>query len=171
MAIKIDLRVPPCKPLPEITAFVKECEDAGFDGVGLLDSQMLERDVFVSMAHALMNTTTIDVASAVTNPVTRHPSVLASAASTLAEVAPGRAKIWIGRGYSSANVVGIPPATVRQMRDAVVMMKSLMSGSEVDFGSIQSRMKHGDFCRAIFLLTASGANSGLAPSVADAMGI
>jgi len=156
MAIKIDLRVPPCKPLPEITAFVKECEDVGFDGVGLLDSQMLERDVFVSMAHALMNTTTIDVASAVTNPVTRHPSVLASAASTLAEVAPGRAKIWIGRGYSSANVVGIPPATVRQMRDAVVMMKSLMSGSEVDFGSIQSRMKHGGEATTPVYIAATG---------------
>ncbi|MEE3014415.1 MAG: LLM class flavin-dependent oxidoreductase [Chloroflexota bacterium] len=143
MAIKIDLRVPPCKPLPEITDFVSKCEDAGFDGVGLLDSQMLERDVFVSMAHALMNTKSINVASAVTNPVTRHPSVLASAASTLAEVAPGRAKIWIGRGYSSANVVGIPPATVRQMRDAVVTMKSLMDGEELDFGTITSRMKHG----------------------------
>ena len=156
MAIKIDLRVPPCKPLPEITAFVKQCENAGFDGVGMLDSQMLERDVFVSMAHALMNTTTINVASAVTNPVTRHPSVLASAASTLAEVAPGRAKIWIGRGYSSANVVGIPPATVRQMRDAVVMMKSLMSGSEVDFGSIQSRMKHGGEATTPVYIAATG---------------
>ena len=100
MAIKIDLRVPHCKPLPEIADFVSKCEDAGFDGVGLLDSQMLERDVFVSMAHALMNTKSINVASAVTNPVTRHPSVLASAASTLAEVAPGRAKIWIGRGLA-----------------------------------------------------------------------
>ncbi len=36
MAIKIDLRVPPCKPVPEVTAFVKECEDAGFNGVGMI---------------------------------------------------------------------------------------------------------------------------------------
>ncbi len=143
MAIKIDLRVPPCKPVPEITAFVKECEDAGFDGVGMLDSQMLERDVFVAMAHALLNTSTIRVASAVTNPVTRHPSVLASAAQTVSEIAPGRAQIWIGRGYSSANVVGIPPATVRQMRDSVIMMKNLMAGNQVDFGDVSSRMRHG----------------------------
>lgn len=143
MAIKIDLRVPPCKPVPEVTAFVKECEDAGFDGVGMLDSQMLERDVFVSMAHALLNTSKIKVASAVTNPVTRHPSVLASAAQTVSEVAPGRAQLWIGRGYSSANVIGIPPATVRQMRDSVVMMKSLMAGDQFDFGDTSSRMRHG----------------------------
>ena len=156
MAIKIDLRVPPCKPVPEITAFVQECEDAGFDGVGMLDSQMLERDVFVCMAHALLNTKTINVASAVTNPVTRHPSVLASAAQTVSEVAPGRAQIWIGRGYSSANVVGIPPATVRQMRDAVVMMKSLMAGGEYDFGETSSRMKHGGGTATPVYIAATG---------------
>ena len=156
MAIKIDLRVPPCKPIPEITAFVQECEDAGFDGVGMLDSQMLERDVFVAMAHALMNTKTIKVASAVTNPVTRHPSVLASAAQTVSEIAPGRAQIWIGRGYSSANVVGIPPATVRQMRDSVVMMKELMAGNQVDFGKVSSRMRHGGGVTTPIYIAATG---------------
>jgi 5,10-methylenetetrahydromethanopterin reductase len=156
MTIKIDLRVPPCKPVPEVTAFVKECEEAGFDGVGMLDSQMLERDVFVSMAHALLNTSTINVASAVTNPVTRHPSVLASAAQTVSEIAPGRAQIWIGRGYSSANVVGIRPATVRQMRDSVVMMKSLMAGTQVDFGDTSSRMRHGGGVTTPVYIAATG---------------
>ena len=156
MAIKIDLRVPPCKPIPEVTAFVKECEDAGFNGVGMLDSQMLERDVFVAMADALLNTKTIKVASAVTNPVTRHPSVLASAAQTVSEVAPGRAQIWIGRGYSSANVVGIPPATVRQMRDSVVMMKELMTGAEYNFGETSSRMKHGGGAPTPIYIAATG---------------
>ena len=156
MAIKIDLRVPPCKPITEVTAFVKECEDAGFDGVGMLDSQMLERDVFVSMAHALLNTSTIKVASAVTNPVTRHPSVLASAAQTVSEIAPGRVQIWIGRGYSSANVVGIPPATVRQMRDSVVMMKELMAGNQVDFGDFSSRMRHGGGAATPVYIAATG---------------
>ncbi|GIT45201.1 MAG: hypothetical protein Ct9H300mP11_31370 [Chloroflexota bacterium] len=33
MTIKIDLRVPPCKPVPEVTAFIQECEAAGFNGV------------------------------------------------------------------------------------------------------------------------------------------
>ena len=156
MTIKIDLRVPPCKPVPEVTAFIQECEAAGFNGVGILDSQMLERDVFVSMAHALLNTKTINVASAVTNPVTRHPSVLASAAQTVSEVAPGRAQIWIGRGYSSANVIGIPPATVRQMRDSVVMMKELMGGSEYDFGETTSRMKHGGGGKTPVYIAATG---------------
>ena len=32
MSIKIDLRVPPCKPMPMVADFVKQCEDAGFNG-------------------------------------------------------------------------------------------------------------------------------------------
>ena len=143
MSIKIDLRVPPCKPGPMVADFVKQCEDAGFDGVGILDSQLLERDCFVSMAAAVQATGRINVASAVTNPVTRHPSVVASAAQTVAELAPGRVQIWMGRGYSSTATIGIPPATVRQMRHSVVTMKELMSGDMVSFGEATSRMKHG----------------------------
>ena len=50
--MQIDLRVPPCSPVSDVARFIETCETAGFDGVGLLDSQMLERDVFVSMAVA-----------------------------------------------------------------------------------------------------------------------
>ena len=144
MAIQIDLRVPPCKPAPEVADFVRQCEDAGFDGVGILDSQLLERDVFVSMAAALQATDHIRVASAVTNPITRHPSVVASAAQTVSEIAPGRVQIWIGRGYSSTATVGMRPATVRQMRHSIVTMKELMGGDMVQFGDASSRMRHGD---------------------------
>ena len=83
------------------------------------------------------------MASAVTNPVTRHPSVVASAAQTVAELAPGRVQVWIGRGYSSTATVGMRPATVRQMRDSIVTMKELMSGDMVSFGDAASRMRHG----------------------------
>ena len=50
--MKIDLRIHPCMPVQDVADFVKDCETAGFDGVGILDSQMLERDVFVlSLIH------------------------------------------------------------------------------------------------------------------------
>ena len=98
--MKIDLRVPPCKPANETAEFIKQCEDAGFAGVGLLDSQLLERDVFVSMALAAQATSKIRIASAVTNPVTRHVSVLASAIKTGEEGEGGRKEGGRGRGGS-----------------------------------------------------------------------
>ena len=93
MAIEIDLRIPPCGPATEVAEFAAQCEEAGFDGVGILDSQMLERDVFVSMAFAAQATKRIRISSAVINPVTRHISVLASAAKTVAELAPGHVTV------------------------------------------------------------------------------
>ena len=144
MAIKIDLRVPPCMPVSEVAQFVSRCEEAGFDGVGILDSQMLERDVFVSMAMAAQATSRIRISAAVLNPVTRHVSVMASAIKTVSETAPGRAEFWIGRGFSSVQTIGVPPATVREMRQCVVTLKSLLSGEEVTFKGATSRMRHGD---------------------------
>ena len=144
MAIQIDLRVPPCAPVPEVAKFAKLCETAGFDGVGILDTQMLERDVFVSMAAAAQATAGIRISSAVLNPVTRHLSVIASAMKTVSELAPGRTEFWIGRGFSSVQTVGIPPATVRQMRQCVLTLKSLLSGQNVELGGATSRMRHGD---------------------------
>jgi 5,10-methylenetetrahydromethanopterin reductase len=76
MAIQTDLRVPPCAPVPQVAKFAQSCEMAGFDGVGILDSQMLERDVFVSMAAVAQATSSIRISSAVLNPVIRHLSHL-----------------------------------------------------------------------------------------------
>ena len=144
MSIKFDLRVPPCAPVTEVANFVRRCEEAGFDGVGLLDSQLLERDVFVSMALAVQATSSIRVASAVINPVTRHVSVLASAAKTVAELAPGRVEFWLGRGYSSVQTIGVRPASVDQLRQSVLTLKSLLAGEQVSFNRASSRMRHGD---------------------------
>ena len=143
MSIKFDLRVPPCAPVTEVANFVRRCEEAGFDGVGLLDSQLLERDVFVSMALAVQATSSIRVASAVINPVTRHVSVLASAAKTVAELAPGRVEFWLGRGYSSVQTIGVRPASVDQLRQSVLTLKSLLAGEQVSFNRASSRMRHG----------------------------
>ena len=144
MSMQIDLRVPSCAPVPEVARFIASCEEAGFDGVGILDSQLLERDVFVSMAVAAQTTSRIRIASAVLNPVTRHLSVIASAAKTVAELAPGRVEFWIGRGFSSVQTIGIPPATVRQMRQCVLTLKSLLTGEDFSFGGATSRMRYGD---------------------------
>ncbi len=161
MAIKIDLRVPPCKPVSDVAQFVSRCEVAGFDGVGILDSQMLERDVFVSMAMVAQATSRIRISSAVLNPVTRHVSVMASAIKTVSETAPGRAEFWIGRGFSSVQTIGVPPATVKEMRQCVLTLKSLLSGQDVTFNgdtskAATSRMRHGDSQLPRILIAAHG---------------
>ena len=169
MAVQIDLRVPPCKPVTELGAFARRAEEAGFDGVGVLDSQLLERDVFVSMAFAIQATERIRISSAVINPVTRHVSVLASAMKTVAELAPGRVEFWMGRGFSSVQTVGVRPASVRQMRRAVHTMKELLRGESVAFNDSDSRMRHGgnDEVPPIFIAAHGPRAIELAGEVAD----
>ena len=78
MSMEIVLRVPGCAPANETAAFLKRVEEAGFDGVGIPDTQLIMRDVYVTLALAARETTHITLFTAVTNPTTRHISVPAS---------------------------------------------------------------------------------------------
>src|SRR3712207_3265820 len=100
-SMRVGLRIPPCRPVPEIAAAVRRAEELGFDEVWLPDSQLLWRDVFPVAAAALERTGRMMVGTAVTNVVTRHPAVVASAARTVAEIAPGRFMLGVGVGNSA----------------------------------------------------------------------
>ena len=42
--VRVALRVPVGRPLPDLAAFVVRCEEAGFDGVGIHDHPSSGRD-------------------------------------------------------------------------------------------------------------------------------
>ena len=75
--VHVSLRIPGTAPMPELIKLIQDVEAAGFDGAGILDSQMLCRDTFVTMALAAAHTAGLTLFPAVTNPLTRHASVLA----------------------------------------------------------------------------------------------
>jgi len=91
--VRIHIRVPGTAPMPELMTLVQSIESAGFDGAGVLDSQMIGRDTFVILGHAAAQTKRMQLFPAVTNPFTRHASVLASSIQTIEEMAPGRMKM------------------------------------------------------------------------------
>ena len=170
-AIKIAMRVPGTSPMPELLGLIRSIEEAGFDGAGILDSQMICRDTFVTMGLAANATSRLNLFPAVTNPFGRIPSVLAGAAQTVAEIAPGRTKFIIGTGYTSASTIGRRPATLREMRRCIVEVKALLAGESVDYGGMMNRL---DFAGSDggagvpVLMAASGPRSlELAGEVAD----
>src|SRR5678815_6082534 len=75
--VRVHLRVPGTAPMPELMALLRDIEAAGFDGAGILDSQMISRDTFVTLGQAATHTSRMQLFPAVTNPFTRHASVLA----------------------------------------------------------------------------------------------
>jgi 5,10-methylenetetrahydromethanopterin reductase len=115
-------------PTPDLMLLIRDVENAGFNGAGILDSQLLCRDVFVTMGAAAMQPSYLTLFPAVTNPFSRHASVLASALQTVEEVAPGRIKCILGTGYTSASTIGRKPVTLAQMRSTMQTIKALLSG-------------------------------------------
>jgi 5,10-methylenetetrahydromethanopterin reductase len=51
-AVRIGLRLPPCRPVDEMAAAAARAEDLGFDGVWFPDSQLLWRDAYATAAAA-----------------------------------------------------------------------------------------------------------------------
>src|ERR1700679_2851382 len=91
-----------CGPLVGKSAtLAKTAEEQGWDGITFGDSQNRAGDSFVEMALAAVATTRLRIATWVTNPVTRHPAVVAGAIATLQEESGGRMELGIGRGDSA----------------------------------------------------------------------
>ena len=95
----IDIRVPVGRPILQTADFVARCEDAGFDGVGVHDHPHSGRDVYVTLAIAAERTRIARLYPATSSPIVRHPLLLASAAQSLEEIAPGRICLTIAPGF------------------------------------------------------------------------
>jgi 5,10-methylenetetrahydromethanopterin reductase len=138
--VRIHMRIPGTAPVPALMDLIENIERAGFDGVGVLDSQLIARDTFITLAQAATRTTRLQLFPAVTNPFTRHPSVLASAIQTVEELAPGRVKFVIGTGFTSASTIGRKPATLAEMRACIGNVKALLAGEAVDWNGTAGRL-------------------------------
>jgi 5,10-methylenetetrahydromethanopterin reductase len=168
--IQVSLRVPGTAPVPELVKLIQDVEAAGFDGAGVLDSQMLCRDTFVVLGQAAAATSRLTLFPAVTNPFTRHVSVLASAARTVDELAPGRTRVVIGTGYTSASTIGRPPATLAEMRACITGLRRLLAGEAVDFDGTPGRLAYASGRPVPILMAASGPKAiELAGEIADAV--
>jgi probable F420-dependent oxidoreductase len=79
------------------------------------------------------STERVVVGSCVTNPVTRHPTVVASFFAALANLVGGaRLACGIGRGDSAVRIRGARPALLADVEDAVRVVRGLTGGEEVE---------------------------------------
>ena len=121
------------RPLQEVITWWKACDDAGIHVVGLPDSPLLLRELYVTATLCAMNTSRIQVLSSVTNPVTRHPAVTASAFFSLDELAPGRIAMGISTGDSVIWSIKQKPASPRFLREYILAVKALLRGEEASY--------------------------------------
>src|SRR5436305_12679606 len=118
--------------LPRVAVRQAErAEASGWDGLLLVDSQILAGDCYIGLALAAHATSTLQLATGVTNPFTRHPAVTASAIATVQAESDGRAVLGIGRGDSSLAHLGLAPAPVVLFERYLAMVQAYLRGEQL----------------------------------------
>lgn len=156
MTIRVDIRVPVGRPLPELTEFITRCEDAGLDGVGIHDHHHTGRDAYIAMAIAAQATHRLHLYPATSNSVTRHPMVLAALTQSLNEIAPGRILLTLAPGFLSVEKSGSHRASRDQLRAVTGTVRDLLAGRSATQGGREIRLTHVPPTPPKVLLFASG---------------
>lgn len=108
-------------------------EDHGFTHAWFYDSQMLYSDVFVCLALAAEHTKRIKLGPGVAIPSNRIEPVTAHSIATINQLAPGRAMLGIGTGFTGRNTMGLPPIPLDRFREYIQSCRTLLRGDEVLF--------------------------------------
>ncbi|MEV0544490.1 LLM class flavin-dependent oxidoreductase [Nocardia salmonicida] len=103
-------------------------EADGWDGATVVDSQCLMGDAFSMLSLAASATSRLKFGTGTSNPLTRHPSVLANAAATVHALSDGRMSLGLGRGDSALAYIGAPPVPVRYFARALAMIQNYLKG-------------------------------------------
>lgn len=112
-------------------------EEDGWDGLLLTDTQ---NHVFASLHLAASATSRLEIGTAVTNLVSRHPAVVASAFATLHHVSGGRARIGVGRGDTALELIGVKPPSASRFEELIEHLQTYLRGDPVDVGGFESRV-------------------------------
>jgi 5,10-methylenetetrahydromethanopterin reductase len=115
-------------------------EDVGFSLVGIADSQSVFRELYAVTALCAQATRRVLIGPTVTNPLTRHPAVAASAIATVDEIAPGRTIFGLGSGDSAILNLGERPATLAGLRAYLEAMRGLFTGHDTDWNGKRIRL-------------------------------
>jgi 5,10-methylenetetrahydromethanopterin reductase len=159
--------LPPCGDLRAVASLAARAEERGYSAVWIPDAQLLWRDVFVAMGLAVDRTSTICVGSGVTSADTRHPTVVASAANTLNEMAPGRIILGMGTGAGLGQLIGMPPTPRARFRKDVTMIRHLLDGAWWDFDGHQARLIGASGTVPVFMTAGGPKMAELAGEIAD----
>src|SRR5689334_2357469 len=130
----------PNRPIAEIAELATLVEELGFDGLWLADSQSIFRDAYAALTLAASRTERIELGTAVTNPITRHPAVVASAIATIAELSGGRALLGVGVGDSAVATIGKKPARLGLLEEWTHTVRALLAGGTAAWEGAETKL-------------------------------
>lgn len=131
-SVDVGVWLQPTGHIKELVGLAKFAESSGLGFVGVTDGQMIWREAYTCLAAIATATSNIRIGPWVSNVVTRHPTVLASAICTLDELSDGRAFLGIGNGDDSVLTIGKQRRTLAGLASDVSVMAKLGSGQAIE---------------------------------------
>jgi 5,10-methylenetetrahydromethanopterin reductase len=120
---------------PEYTIrMARLAEEFNYHMVGIADTPGNAMDPWVALTLVASHTRRARVSMCVTNVVTRHPAVTATAIASVDLVSAGRAILGVGAGHSGVINFGGAPASPQTLREAVAFIKALLNGERASYG-------------------------------------
>lgn len=156
-----------CDDLAAFPEWVRTVDECGFDVIGLTDSPALYPETYVTGVLAAQNTSRARFGPRVTNPITRHPIVAASAIVSLDVLSGGRTLFGIGAGDSAAHTAAARPAPVRKIEEYLLTLRGLVRGESVSYRGKTLRMFHEPRHIPIYVAAAGPKMLHMAGRVAD----
>lgn len=156
----------PREPIGRFAQLAQVAETVGFGMAWMADSQLYTKDPWVALTLAATGSRTIRLGPGVTNPVTRHFSVLACSMAALTEVSGGRGVLGIGTGDAAVFPLGLR-AGVDDLRQTVGRIRTLCEGGRVTVDGREIRMATGGTRVPIFVSASQPRMLRLAGALAD----
>lgn len=132
--------VSPREPLTNVSGLATAAEERGFEAMWFIDFQLGMKDVYAAMNIAALATKEMHIGSAVTNLVTRHPTVTANATIALDELTGGHAMLGLGAGWSAVYGAGGKPSKLAELRSSIDEFQQLFTGEEVELYGTKVKM-------------------------------
>jgi probable F420-dependent oxidoreductase len=126
-------------PASRTIALAKLAEQYGFSHVWTFDSHLLWQEPYVIYSQILAETRRVKVGPFVTNPATRDWTVTASVFATLNEMYGNRTVVGIGRGDSAVRVTNGKPTTLKELREAIHVIRELGNSRSVEYQGAELR--------------------------------
>jgi len=128
-------------PAADSWKVVKRAEELGFRRAWFYDTQLLNAEVFVSMAAAAMQTSKIRLGTGVLIPSNRIAPVAASGLTSLNALAPGRIDFGISTGFTARRTMGLRPVRLGDMEEYVRVVCGLLAGETLEWTFEDKRRK------------------------------
>ena len=113
--------------------WVKRAEALGFHAAWFYDTQLLNPDVFVCMALAAHETSSIRLGTGVLVPSNRIEPVTANAFASLNQIAPGRIDFGVGTGFTARRTMGLGAISLSKTRRYINRVQALLRGETLEW--------------------------------------